>query len=35
MRDQNHQRAALSVEFAEMIDDDGNVLKRIVMDDES
>jgi hypothetical protein len=33
--DQKHQSAALSVEFVEMIDDDKNVLKRIVTGDES
>jgi hypothetical protein len=33
--DQKHQRAALSVEFVEMIDDDRNVLKTIVTGDES
>jgi hypothetical protein len=32
---QKHQRAALSVEFVEMIDGDINVLKRIVIGDES
>jgi hypothetical protein len=33
--DQKHQRAASSVEFVEMNDDDRNVLKRIVTGDES
>jgi hypothetical protein len=33
--DQKHQRAASSVEFVEMIDDDRTVLKMIVTDDES
>jgi hypothetical protein len=33
--DQKHQRAASSVEFIEMIDDNRNVLKRIVTGDES
>jgi hypothetical protein len=32
---QKHQHAALSVEFVEIIDDDRNVLKRIVTGDES
>jgi hypothetical protein len=32
--DQKHQRAAWSVEFAEIIDDDRNVLIRIVTGDE-
>jgi hypothetical protein len=32
--DQKHQRAASSVEFVEMIDDDRNVLKRTVTGDE-
>jgi hypothetical protein len=31
--DQKHRRAASSVEFVEMIDDDRNVLKRIVTGD--
>jgi hypothetical protein len=35
MLDQKHQCTALSVEFVEMIDEDRNVLKRIVMGDES
>jgi hypothetical protein len=35
MPDQKHQRAALSVEFVEMIDDDGSVLKRNITGDES
>jgi hypothetical protein len=30
-----HKRAASAVEFVEVIDDDINVLKRIVTDDES
>jgi hypothetical protein len=33
--DQTHQRAASPVEFVEMIDDDRNILKRIVTGDES
>jgi hypothetical protein len=32
--DQNHQRAASSFEYVEMIVDDRNVLKRIVAGDE-
>jgi hypothetical protein len=32
---QKHQRATSSVEFVEMIDGDRNVLKRILMGDES
>jgi hypothetical protein len=32
--DQKHERAALSVEFVEVIDDDRNILKRIVTGDE-
>jgi hypothetical protein len=35
MPDQKYQRAASSVEFVEMSDDNRNVLKRIVMGDES
>jgi hypothetical protein len=31
--DQKHQRAASSVEIVEMIDDDRNVLKRIITGD--
>jgi hypothetical protein len=33
--DQKHQRAASSVKFVEMIDDDRNVLKRTVTGDEN
>jgi K+ transporter len=33
--DQKHQPAASSVESVEMVDDDKNVLKRIVTGDES
>jgi hypothetical protein len=33
--DQKHQRAASSVEFVEMTDDDRNVLKRIATGEES
>jgi hypothetical protein len=35
MPDQKHQRAASSVEFVDMVDDDRNVLKGIVTGDES
>jgi hypothetical protein len=35
MPDQKHKCTASSVEFVEMTDDDRNVLKRIVMADES
>jgi hypothetical protein len=33
--DQKHQRAASSVEFVEMIDDNRNILKSIVTSDEN
>jgi hypothetical protein len=33
--DRKHQRTASSLEFAEMTDDDRNVLKRILTGDES
>jgi hypothetical protein len=35
MPDQKHQHTASSVEFVEMIDENGSVLKRIVTGDEN
>jgi hypothetical protein len=32
---QKHQCAALSVEFVEKVDNDRNILKKIIMDDKN